>query len=181
MQTASTRIWTRVVVSICYTTNASIVINLNSHITMNQKFCNILVTWGTIRLFMIFLPKSWRWWTPLNCEKPSAPDTLWMLLTGFTRVVKVMNHTELWVAELAWYSLNVTHWIWRGREGNELPWTVRCQARLILSECYSLDLPGSWRWWITLNCERSILNVKFASLAWSTDSGSIVLHLPDFA
>ena len=29
----------------------------------------------------------------------------------------------------------------RGREGNNPRWTLRCRARLILSWCYSVDLP----------------------------------------
>ena len=54
------------------------------------------------------LLRSWRWRTTLHCEIPSSPDTLRVLLTGFAEVVKVMNHTTLWDAELVWYSLNAT-------------------------------------------------------------------------
>ena len=31
------------------------------------------------------------------------------VLDIFAEVVKVMNHTELWHADLAWYSLSITH------------------------------------------------------------------------
>ena len=30
---------------------------------------------------------------------------------AFTKVVKMWNHTELWDADLAWYSPTATHWI----------------------------------------------------------------------
>ena len=53
---------------------------------------------------------------------PSSPDTLQVLLTRFSQVVKVMNHTGL-----------------------------ICRARLIRSKCYSPDFPRLWRWWTTLD------------------------------
>ena len=65
----------------------------------------------------------------------------------------MMNHTGLWYAELGWYSLNATLWICRLHESDEPHWTVRWWARLILSECYSVDLLRSWRWPTTLDCE----------------------------
>ena len=83
----------------------------------------------------------------------SSPDTLQVLLTGFAELVKLTKHTGLWDAELAWYPPSVTHWICRAREVDETHWTVRSRGRLILSKCYSLDLPWSWRWQTTLNCE----------------------------
>ena len=43
---------------------------------MIQKFCNILVIWGTIKQLWRLLPKSWRWWTILGSKMPSSPDTL---------------------------------------------------------------------------------------------------------
>ena len=36
---------------------------------------------GTTR--QLWLLRSWRWQTTLNCEMPSLPDTLWVQLTGF--------------------------------------------------------------------------------------------------
>ena len=50
---------------------------------VNQKFCNILVTWGTIRQHHLLLPKSWKWRTTLVTEMPRSPDTLPVLLAGF--------------------------------------------------------------------------------------------------
>ena len=38
--------------------------------------------------------------------------TIQTALNTFAEVVKKMNHTELWDAELAWYSLSATHWIY---------------------------------------------------------------------
>ena len=40
---------------------------------------------------------------------PSSPDTLQVLLTKFIEVVKVMNHTGVRDAEIAWYSPSATH------------------------------------------------------------------------
>ena len=40
-----------------------------------------------------------------------------------------------------------------GCEGDKSNWTVRCQARLILLESYSLDLPRSGSWRTILDCE----------------------------
>ena len=76
-----------------------------------------------------------------------------MLLTGFIEVAKVTKHGGQWDVRLTWYSLNATHWICRGREGDDTHWTVRYQAHLILSKCYSLNLSRSWRWRSTLDCE----------------------------
>ena len=104
--------------------------------------------WGTIRPL-----SSWSWWTTLDCEMPRSPDTLWMLLTGFTMIVKGTSNTGLWNTELAWYSPSATRQICRGREGDESRWTVRCGARLILFDCYLPDLLRSWRWRIALDYE----------------------------
>ena len=73
-------------------------------------------------------------------------------LNAFAEVVKMTNF-ELSDAELDWYSLSATHQNYQGREDDELHWTERSWARLILSECYSLDLPWLRRWCSTLNCE----------------------------
>ena len=40
---------------------------------MSQKGCNILVTRSTIPQLQILVS---RWWTTLDCEMPSSPDTL---------------------------------------------------------------------------------------------------------
>ena len=104
------------------------------HWTVRCRTCLILSD-----CYSLDLPSSWSWRTILDCAMPSSPDTHWMLLTGFAEFVKVTNHTGLWDAELAWYSLIVTHWICLVREVDEPYWTVRCRACLILFECYSLD------------------------------------------
>ena len=106
-------------------------------------FCNNSVTWGTIQLNQMFLTRLWRWLTTLDCEMPKSPYTLLMLLTRFAKVMMVTNYTGL----------------------------VRCQARLILSKCYSPDLPKLWRWRITVDCEvlnlpdtLRVLLIRFASI-----------------
>ena len=38
--------------------------------------------WELINLNLILL-RLWRWWTTLDCEMPSSPDTLLVLLTRF--------------------------------------------------------------------------------------------------
>ena len=68
----------------------------------------------------------------------------WNSSAAFAVVVKVTNHTRLGDVELTWYYPSATHWIGRGREGDKPHWNERCWARLILSECFSLDLPKSW-------------------------------------
>ena len=104
------------------------------------------------------LPNAWSWPTTLDCQMSILSDTLRMLLTGFDEDVKLTNHSGLWEVDLIWYSPSVTHWICRGREGNLTHWTVRCRACLILSECYSPNLPNAWSWPITLDCQMSILS-----------------------
>ena len=103
--------------------------------------------------YSLDLPRSLSWRTILNYEMLRLPDTLRVLLVRFADVVKVTNNIGLWDAELAWYSPNATHWICRCRKGDELQWTVRYQAHLILSVCNSIDLQRSWKWPSTLNCE----------------------------
>ena len=50
---------------------------------VSQKLSNILVIWSTIQQLWKLLLNLWRWQTILDCEMPSSPDTLWVLLTGF--------------------------------------------------------------------------------------------------
>ena len=76
----------------------------------------------------------------------SPPDVI-------VEVMKETNQTGLWDAELAWYSPIATRRICRGREADEPNWTVRYWTRLILSDCYSSDLPRSWSWQTKLDCE----------------------------
>ena len=54
---------------------------------VSQKFCNILVIWGTIQQLWMLLPRLWRWWTTLECKMPNSPDTLRMLITRFASII----------------------------------------------------------------------------------------------
>ena len=145
---------------------------------MSQKFCNISLACGTIWLvYMLYrgrkddephwtvryqarlilskcysqdLPRSWKWWATLDYEILSPPDTLQLLLTGFTEVGKGLSHTGLWDTKPSWYSPIAIDRIYRGRERNEPYWTVRYRALLILSNCNLLDLLRSWKWLTTL-------------------------------
>ena len=101
----------------------------------------------------MFLRRSWSWRTILDCKMPSSPDTLLVQLAECVEVEKVTNHTALWNTELTWYSRIVTRQICRGREGDKPHCTVRCWTLLMLSQCYSPDLPRSWRWKTILHCE----------------------------
>ena len=151
MQSVSSRIWTRVAVSISYndndyTTGTSIHEGDNPHWSVRYWVCLILY-----KCYSLDLPRSWRWRTKLECEMPRSPDTLRVLLTGFAEVVKLTTQTGLWDAGLMWNSTSVTRRTCRGREGDYSNWTVRCPAHLILYECYSPDLVRSWRWRTTLD------------------------------
>ena len=42
---------------------------------ITTRFCNILVTWGTIQQLRMFLLTFWRWWTTLDCERA------WLILS----------------------------------------------------------------------------------------------------
>ena len=53
----------------------------------SQKFCNILVTRGTIWQVRMLLPWSCMGWTTLICEKLSLPETQGVLPAGFISVV----------------------------------------------------------------------------------------------
>ena len=77
---------------------------------------------------------------------------MWML---FAEVVKVMDHTRLWDAKLAWYSPSATRWICWSCDGDQPHWTERCWAHLIFFE--------------------------FASMAWSIALEFIVLGPTDLA
>ena len=116
-----------------------------------------------------------------------SPDTLRLLLAVFGEFMKVRNHTVLWDAELAWYSPSIIRQICRGREDDEPNWTVRCQVRLILSKCYSLDLiyrEGEKPHWTEMPSSPDTLPVLlsgFASIAWGTLSESTLLGLPNLA
>ena len=49
---------------------------------VNQKFCKILPTRGTIWQLWMLLKKLWRWRIELDHEMLSSPDTLQLLLAG---------------------------------------------------------------------------------------------------
>ena len=58
---------------------------------VTQKFCNILVTRGTIWLFLMLKRRSWRWHKTPDCEIPSSPDTLWVILNQFASFLGARN------------------------------------------------------------------------------------------
>ena len=61
----------------------------------SQKFCNILVTWGTIQQLWILM---WTWKTTLDCEMLNSPNTLWVLLTRFASITWNMTlKSTLWI------------------------------------------------------------------------------------
>ena len=64
---------------------------------VSQKFCNIIITQGTIQQFWLLLPRSWRWWTILNCETPSLPDTLWICLYGLEHDLSIHSFRPTWL------------------------------------------------------------------------------------
>ena len=66
---------------------------------MSQKFCNILVMNGTIRILSMCL---WRWATTLNYKMPNSFDILWILLTG----VVSLTSSDYWES----YSLSEISW-----------------------------------------------------------------------
>ena len=45
-----------------------------------QRFCNIFVIWSTIWLLWVLFLRSQRGQLSLDCDMPSLPDILWMLL-----------------------------------------------------------------------------------------------------
>ena len=99
-----------------------------------------------------------------------APD-------AFAKVMKATNHTGLWDPELTRYSLNTTHWICRGCEGDKLHWTVRSWARWILSEYYSQDLQRSQRWQTTLDCEiLSLMDTLWIQLTGFAEVAKVTNH-----
>ena len=73
---------------------------------VSQKFCNILVTSGTIWLLQILLLMLWTWWSLLNCVMLSLPDTLQMLLTEFSSMAWSMSpeYTVLDLPNLSYLS-----------------------------------------------------------------------------
>ena len=73
---------------------------------VTQNFCNSLVMKGTIQQVWILLPKSWNWWTTLDGETLSSPDTLLVLLTGFISMAwsTDLKSIMLGLPDLAWSS-----------------------------------------------------------------------------
>ena len=120
-------------------------------VTNHTGLCDAELTWyspiATLRICRGRKGDEQHW-----TEMPCSPDTLQLVLVGFAEASKVTNYTGLWDAVLAWYSTIATLRICRDREGDELHWTVRCRARLNLSNWYSSDLPRPWRWRTTLDC-----------------------------
>ena len=51
---------------------------------------------GTIQQFQIFLLRLWRQWITLDCEMPSSPDTLQVLLYGFEHILRIHCFRPTW-------------------------------------------------------------------------------------
>ena len=67
--------------------SSCLAIDINISTWMSQKFWDILVMWDTIQQLQMPLLKLWRWWTTLEWETQSSPDTLWVLLIRFLSIV----------------------------------------------------------------------------------------------
>ena len=65
-------------------------------IEVRQKFCNILVTSGTIWQILMLLLWLWRLWSMLDCEMPSSPDTLWVCLDGLVHGLGICSFRFTW-------------------------------------------------------------------------------------
>ena len=77
-----------------------------TYIGMSQRFCNILVTWGSIQQLWMFLPRSWRWWTTLDCETKKLLYYLCVLLARFVSRAwrTALELMVLSLLELSWSS-----------------------------------------------------------------------------
>ena len=62
--------------------------------------------WNTIPLLQMFLPRSWKWWITLDSRILNSPDTLRVLLIGFSSLAwnTVSRSTVLGENDLAWSS-----------------------------------------------------------------------------
>ena len=85
MQSVSSRIWTRVAVSISYddnhyTKSTSYIKEINN----KSKFCHVLEIWSTIWQHWVLLLKSWRCQNTLEYKMSISPDTFRVLLIRFT-------------------------------------------------------------------------------------------------
>ena len=75
----------------------------HSNNCLSQNFCYILLTWGTIRWLRRLLSSSWRWPITLDYEMPNSPDTLRILLAGFTSMAwSTISESTVW--DLSWSS-----------------------------------------------------------------------------
>ena len=67
-----------------------------------QRFCNILVTWSTVRRFHMRLKRSWSWQTRQDCEMSSSPDTCRICLYNLDYIA--WRSTLLGLPEFTWSS-----------------------------------------------------------------------------
>ena len=66
---------------------------------VSQNFCNILVTWGTIRQLWVFLPRLWR--CPITLVDTelawySSSATLWICLYGLGHGLGIYSLRSIW-------------------------------------------------------------------------------------
>ena len=73
---------------------------------VSQKFCNILVAWGTIQQLWMLLLSSWKCWTTLDCEIPNSSDTFQGLFMEFALMAwrTALESMILGLSDLAWSS-----------------------------------------------------------------------------
>ena len=77
----------------------------------SQKFCNILVVCGSIRQLLMLLPRSCRWWTTLDSEMQSSPDTLRVILTGFASLSTASKSTVLGLPDVTGSLMSLQPWL----------------------------------------------------------------------
>ena len=63
---------------------------------VNQKFCTILVIWGTIWQLLMLLSRSWRWWTALDCKMPCSSATHRICFSDLEHSLRIHRFRLTW-------------------------------------------------------------------------------------
>ena len=110
-----------------------------------------------VQLLWMLLVRSWGWQTTLDCEMPSSPDTLSVLLTGFAKVMKLTNHTGLWDTGYTRFFPSASHCICC----NVFEHVLEIHDFRLYWPCLIIDVLESWAKFLEPSGYGIVINCRF--------------------
>ena len=102
---------------------------------VSQKFCNILVLWGTVQQLWMLLRRSWRWQITLDYQLLSSPDIVYW---GW-------RDNNFLCIKISFPSL-ITRWLHKGKSGTANIYTHTQGDTESSVNCFFVLFSWDWYW-----------------------------------